>query len=167
MTCCFCKILLAALFLPPLEEIFNVYHLVLVSGQVPERDDWLCPPTPTAGSLCPARDSFPYMIGNRNVHSFSRSAALPLQGLVLWPPQDQSAPGLALQPHKTDVQGGEGFWHWAPRRVSQDQTQNAFLGHSSHPFCVYSILASDGILSAPLKKLKISKSAIIIKQSLM
>lgn len=37
----------------------------------------------------------------------------------------------------------------------------------SHPFCVYNILASIRISSAHLKKLKMSKSATIIKQSLL
>lgn len=37
----------------------------------------------------------------------------------------------------------------------------------SHPFCVYNILASIRISSAHLKNLKMSKSTIIIKQSLL
>lgn len=31
---------------------------------------------------------FTCMVDDRNVHSFSRYATLPLQGLILWPPQD-------------------------------------------------------------------------------
>lgn len=34
---CFYKIQISAPFLHPLEEICNLYHLVLASGQVPER----------------------------------------------------------------------------------------------------------------------------------
>lgn len=63
---------------------------------------------------------------------------LPLQGFILWPPQDQSVPRLTQQPHETNKQLGGGFGHC--RKV---RTKTQRLSYYDLPsFCVYNILVS-------------------------
>ena len=68
-----CKIHLSALFLPNLEKSFSLYHLVVASGQVPEREDYSFPTCLRISFQSEA--FFSWMTDTGNVHPYSVASA--------------------------------------------------------------------------------------------